>query len=140
MAQLRARRFPEFLHPDDRAFAQDEFRKSVERGERHDFVLHFPERGGRIRYVRVYTQARYDPDGSLHHIRCYLKDVTERVQAEEELRRRTEQLTAANEQLRESNRKLKEAQGHLVHTEKLASLGTLAAGMASRSIIHSRSR
>ena len=35
-----------------------------------------------------------------------------------------------HEQLRESNRKLKEAQVQLVHTEKLASLGTLAAGMA----------
>ncbi len=93
-------------------------------------MLRFPEPAGRIRYVRVYTQARYNPDGTLNHIRCYLKDVTERVQAEEELRRRTEQLTTANEQLRESNRKLKEAQGQLVHTEKLASLGTLAAGMA----------
>ena len=128
--QLRRRRFPEFLHPDDRALADDEFRKAVDRGERHDFVLRFPDRNGRIRYVRVYTQARYNADGSINHIRCYLKDVTERVQAEQELRRRTEQLTAANEQLRESNRKLKEAQGHLVHTEKLASLGTLAAGMA----------
>jgi two-component system, NtrC family, sensor kinase len=130
IAQLRGRRFPESLHPDDRALAEDEFRKAVERGERHDFVLRFPEPAGRIRYVRVYTQARYNPDGTLNHIRCYLKDVTERVQAEEELRRRTEQLTTANEQLRESNRKLKEAQGQLVHTEKLASLGTLAAGMA----------
>ena len=83
-----------------------------------------------MRYVRVYTQARYNPDGAINHIRCYLKDVTERVQAEEELRRRTEQLTAANEQLRQINQKLKEAQSQLVHSEKLAALGTLAAGMA----------
>jgi two-component system NtrC family sensor kinase len=128
--ELRQRSFTEFLHPDDRALAEDEFRKAAELGERHDFVLRLPDTAGKMRYVRVYTQARYNPDGTINHIRGYLKDVTERVQAEQELRRRTEQLTAANEQLRQTNQKLKETQSQLVHSEKLASLGTLAAGMA----------
>jgi PAS domain S-box-containing protein len=127
---LRKRSFTEFLHPDDRALAEDEFRKAIELGERHDFVLRLPDSAGRMRYVRVYSQARYNPDGTINHVRCYLKDATERVQAEQELRRRTEQLTAANEQLRQNAQKLREAQSQLVHTEKLASLGTLAAGMA----------
>jgi two-component system, NtrC family, sensor kinase len=128
--QLRQRSFTEFLHPDDRALAEDEFRKAVEVGERHDFVLRLPDPSGLTRYVRVYTQARYNPDGSINHIRAYLKNVTERIQAEQELRRRTEQLTAANEQLRTINQKLKDTQSQLVHSEKLAALGTLAAGMA----------
>jgi two-component system, NtrC family, sensor kinase len=130
LAELRQRSFPEYLHPDDRALAEDEFRKAVEVGERHDFILRFPSPSGLMRYVRVFSQARYNADGSINHLRCYLKDVTERVQAEQELRRRTDQLTTANEQLRQINQKLKEAQGQLVHSEKLASLGTLAAGMA----------
>ena len=128
--QLRQRSFTEFLHPDDRALAEDEFRKAIELGERHDFVLRLPDAAGLMRYVRVYSQARYNPDGAINHIRCYLKDVTERVQAEQELRRRTEQLTAANEQLRQEKKKREEAQSQLVHSEKLAALGTLAAGMA----------
>jgi PAS domain S-box-containing protein len=128
--QLRTRSFLEFLHADDRALAEDEFRKAIEVGERHDFVLRVPKQSGPMRYVRVYTQARYNPDGTLNHIRGYLKDVTERIQAEQELRRRTEQLTAANVQLRQINEKLKETQSQLVHSEKLAALGTLAAGMA----------
>jgi two-component system, NtrC family, sensor kinase len=128
--QLRQRSFTEFLHPDDRALAEDEFRQAVEVGERHDFVLRLPDQAGLTRYVRVYSQARYNPDGSINHIRGYLKDVTERIQAEQELRRRTEQLTAANEQLRTINQKLKDTQSQLVHSEKLAALGTLAAGMA----------
>jgi PAS domain S-box-containing protein len=128
--QLRQRSFLEALHPDDRALAEDEFRKAAEVGERHDFVLRLPKPSGQMRYVRVYTQARYNSDSTINHIRSYLKDVTERVQAEQELRRRTEQLTAANEQLRQINQKLKEAQSQLVHSEKLAALGTLAAGMA----------
>ncbi len=120
----------ESLHEDDRTLAEDEFRQAAERGERHDFVLRLRNRAGGWHYMRIYTQARYDPDGRVNHIRCNLKDVTDSVRAEQELRRRTEQLTAANEQLRQTNQKLQEAQSQLVHSEKLAALGILAAGMA----------
>jgi two-component system, NtrC family, sensor kinase len=118
------------LHDDDVALARDEFRQAAEVGERHDFVLRLKSGSGSWHFHRIYTQGRYDASGALNHIRCSFKDVTDRVHADEELRRRTDQLTTANEQLRQANRKLKEAQGQLVHSEKLAALGTLAAGMA----------
>src|SRR5262249_54938268 len=127
---LQQQSFLQYLHPDDRTLAEDEFRQAAERGERHDFVLRLENRSGVWHYMRIYTQARYDPDGRVNHIRCNLKDFTNHVRAEQELRRRTEQLTAANEQLRQINQKLQEAQSQLVHSEKLAALGTLAAGMA----------
>jgi len=130
LENLRSRTFPDFLHDDDRALAEDEFRQAVELGERHDFVLRIRSKSGEWHYMRVYTQARYERDGRANHIRCNLKDVTDRIRAEQELRRRTEQLTDANERLRQANQKLKEAQSQLIHSEKLASLGTLAAGMA----------
>jgi signal transduction histidine kinase len=128
--QLRQESFYGSLHKDDRALAEDEFRQAVEVGERHDFVLRLQGKTGQWHYMRIYTQARYEPSGRIHHIRCNLKDVTDSIRAEQELRRRTEQLTAANEQLRQANAKLKEAQAQLVHSEKLAAVGTLAAGMA----------
>jgi PAS domain S-box-containing protein len=128
--QLRQETLLNYLHDDDRALAEDEFRQAAELGERHDFVLRLQGKSGQWHYMRIYTQARYEPSGRVNHIRCNFKDVTDRVRAEQELRRRTEQLTAANEQLRQANRKLKEAQGQLVHSEKLAAVGTLAAGMA----------
>ena len=59
-----------------------------------------------------------------------MRDVTDHVRAEHELRRRTDKLLAANEELRRINRELEGAQARLVHTEKLAALGTMAAGMA----------
>ncbi len=128
---LRGQSFLERLHHDDRALAEDEFRQAAELGERHDFVLRVEGHSDEAwHYMRVHTQARYERDGRVNHFRCNLKDVTDRVRAEQELRRRTEQLTAANERLRQANQKLKEAQSQLVHSEKLASLGTLAAGMA----------
>jgi PAS domain S-box-containing protein len=127
---LEPRSLLEDLHPDDCVLAEDEFRQAAEVGERHGFVLRIRNKDGEWHYVRIYPQARYEPSGRVNHIRCNLKDVTDRVHAEQELRRRTEQLTTANEQLRQANRKLKETQGQLVHSEKLAALGTLAAGMA----------
>ena len=119
------------LHPDDRPLAEEEFRRASELGERHDLVLRFRGVGGSWRFVRLDAQARYDRnDGTLNHIRCHFVDVTDQIREEQELRRRTAQLTSANEQLRQANERLKEAQTQLVRSEKLAAVGTLAAGMA----------
>ncbi len=82
------------------------------------------------RYLRISCQARYEADGRAHHIRCNLRDVTDGVRAEHELRRRTDKLLAANEELRRINQELERAQAQLVRSEKLAALGTMAAGMA----------
>jgi PAS domain S-box-containing protein len=123
--QLRHRSFLEFLLPDDRALAEDEFRQALERGERHDFVLRFPNRSGQMRYVRVYTQGRYNPDGTINHLRCYLKDVTERIRSEQELRERTEQLIAANDQLRLRTEQLTADNMHLrLLNDRLRGFGT----------------
>ncbi len=130
LEQLRRQTIFESLHPDDRHLARDEFGQVVEQGERHDFVLRVVAGDESWRYVRVNAQARYDAQGQLVHIRGHLQDVTARIRAEQELRRRTEQLTTANEQLRQANQKIREAQAQLVHSEKLAALGTLASGMA----------
>ena len=43
---------------------------------------------------------------------------------------RTSQLEEKNQELEKANRDIKDAQAKLVHTEKLASIGTLAAGVA----------
>jgi PAS domain S-box-containing protein len=120
----------QYVHQDDRALAEEEFRQVCEHGERNDIVLRLRGSSGTWHYMRIYAQARYDASGTLDHLRCNLRDVTDRVRAEQELSRRTEKLIHANEQLRTINRMLKESQARLVQAEKLAALGTLAAGMA----------
>jgi len=128
--QLAHQTFTQYLHEDDRDLAQDEFRQACEHGERYDLVLRLKSFSRQWHYMRISAQARYEPDGRVNHIRCNLRDVTESVHAEHELRRRTAKLIASNEQLREINQRLEKTQAQLIQSEKLASLGTLTAGMA----------
>lgn len=120
----------EDLHQDDRALAEVEFHQVCEYGERNDLVFRLRGGSGAWHYMRIYAQARYDTTAKINHIRCNLKDFTDSVRAEQELSHRTEKLILANERLRAINRKLEETRSRLVQSEKLAALGTLAAGMA----------
>jgi C4-dicarboxylate-specific signal transduction histidine kinase len=130
LVDLREQSFLRDLHPDDRALADEELQQVCDYGERNDLVLRVKGRSTSWHYVRIYAQARYDSTGSLNHIRCNLKDITDRMRAEQELSRRTEKLIIANAQLRKINKELEATHARLVHSEKLAALGTLAAGMA----------
>jgi PAS domain S-box-containing protein len=129
-AQLASQSILQDVHPDDRALAEEEFRQACDHGERHDLVLRLKGPSQQWHYFRVSCQARYEPDGRVHHIRCNLRDVTDHVRAEHELRRRTDLLLEANVELRRANEELARAQAQLVRSEKLAALGTMAAGMA----------
>jgi signal transduction histidine kinase len=60
----------------------------------------------------------------------YASDVTDKVAADAMLRTEREQLAASLAHQRELNRKLEEAQNQLLQSEKMASLGQLAAGVA----------
>ncbi len=57
-------------------------------------------------------------------------EVAKRIEAELEMKRLNAGLSKANAQLQEANERLKSNQAQLVHSEKMASLGQLAAGIA----------
>ncbi len=65
----------------------------------------------------------FDKKGKIIHYAAIKKDITEKIKNQEEL-------YFKNKELEETNRKLKETQAQLVQQEKLASIGTLAAGIA----------
>ncbi len=58
------------------------------------------------------------------------RDISERKEAEQKVRNYVEELTRANSELQELNAKLAQAQNQLVQSEKMASIGMLAAGVA----------
>jgi PAS domain S-box-containing protein len=80
---------------------------------------------GRIFHVTVYPVPGNPP-----RVVVYANDVTDKVAAEIELRREREQLAKSLAHQRELNRKLEDAQNQLLQSEKMASLGQLAAGVA----------
>ena len=57
----------------------------------------------------------------------FFSDITERVQAAREAQGRMAALQHSNTALAETNEKLRQAQSQLVQSEKMASLGLLAA-------------
>ena len=79
---------------------------------------------------RIFHVTVYPVPGEPPRVVVYASDVTDKVAADAMLRNEREQLAAALAHQRELNRKLEEAQNQLLQSEKMASLGQLAAGVA----------
>jgi len=79
--------------------------------------------GGEKRFVNVIKSPIHDVRGRVIGIQGIFWDITERIRAEEDLRR-------AHEDLSKSHGELKAAQLQLIQAAKMESIGTLAAGVA----------
>ena len=92
---------------------------------------------GRVRWIRNTSVSRRDPEGRLVAYDGLISDITERKEAEQEIRRAYAELAKNDEALRKtleelnaSHRTLKATQLQLIQAEKFESIGTLAAGVA----------
>lgn len=83
-----------------------------------------------IRDGRTLHTTVFPVPGDPPRVVIYADDISAQVAAESALRSEREQLAASLAQQRELNHKLEEAQNQLLQSEKLASLGQLAAGVA----------
>ena len=99
-----------------------------------------PEEDGLHTYLSVKCPI-YGEDGEPYALCVVSTDITERKRAEAELThykehlealvaRRTEELTRANESLKSAHRQVEQAHTQLLQSEKMASIGQLAAGVA----------
>ncbi len=80
-------------------------------------------------WKRAYRETSYSVPG-LNSVVAIIQDITSQRLAEDRIRRLAEEAVAANRELVESMRVLKATQERLVASEKLASLATMAAGLA----------
>ncbi|NLZ06477.1 MAG: PAS domain-containing protein [Phycisphaerae bacterium] len=97
-------------------------RSVIEHGETIEVLSRRPV-DGQERVTRVLKTPVKDDYQQADGILCVFEDFTERIQNEERLR-------AANAEMEETNRRLRETQRYLVQSEKMASIGQLAAGIA----------
>jgi two-component system, NtrC family, sensor kinase len=90
---------------------------------------HVTPKGDKL-YVQVMKTPLSSPDGTPIGIQGIFWNVTERMRAEETLKRQNITLQELAESERQAHEALKAAQSRMVETEKLASLGQLVAGVA----------
>lgn len=83
----------------------------------------------RIPWRRIFRESSYAVVGQ-QSVVMIVQDITAQRLAEERIRRLADEAMAANKDLRESMRTLKATQDRLIAIEKLASLATMAAGLA----------
>ncbi len=115
--------FASNIHPDDIGFVKRSYAKSLkEMGTYHlEFRLLFAD--SRVKWVHEYCTTYFDATGKPLRSTGTTQDITERKQAEENLRNSNNELTTINHQLRDT-------QNLLLQSEKMASIGQLAAGVA----------
>lgn len=88
-----------------------------------DIVL----KNGERHVFRIHAYPVQDPGKNTVGFVEYIEDITEQKKLEDELKRYTERL---EEIAQEQTRRLKEAQVQIIHQEKIAALGQMAAGVA----------
>lgn len=112
------------VHPEDRTVLEDAFAAHLADGFPFDLEARMRRADGTWCWVQMKAKVTArDDDGEPMRMVGTLTDIGVRKQAEEQLVERTEELERALETLRD-------AQTQLIQSEKLASLGQLAAGLA----------
>ncbi len=109
---------------------REDDRRVLASGQVLDVVEEHVTPGGEKLYVQVMKIPVRGPDGAPIGIQGIFWDVTARKRAEQQLQERNRMLQTMAESERQAHEALKQAQGQLIQSEKLASLGQMVAGVA----------
>ena len=126
--ELRRMTFHDILHPQDVAGNREAARRMLS-GEAASCVVEsrYRRKDGRAVWVRKSLSTTSDDDGRIKWVVALVEDISERKQAEADLKR----LNATLEQrVREAVGAREAAQASLAQAEKLSALGQLAGGVA----------
>jgi PAS domain S-box-containing protein len=123
LTDLNGRSFLTSVPAEDAVALSLAFQEALDTGEAHNITFRLlPAKAGDLerpeRHIQMDVLTRYSSDGMALHFRCHLLDVTARVNAENALRRRTEELSQTNERLVRINQdleRLKESYRDLYH-------------------------
>lgn len=132
LADLQGQKFWETLWWVDSPEQQALLKQAVQRAAAGEFVrievtISTPD--GR-RYLDFSLKPVFDSHGQIELLIPEGRDITERKLAEEEARRALAEVNRINSELLVMNRQLEQAQNQVLQSEKMASIGVLAAGVA----------
>ncbi len=84
--EVNGKWFGDFLHPDWKPHFEKNFQEFKRRGYMHDIQFKIRHKDGHYLDISFEGYIGYNPDGSFKQTYCVLQDITERKQAEENLR------------------------------------------------------
>jgi PAS domain S-box-containing protein len=90
LAQVQA-----MIHPDDRHLQQEVLQAALQSSQRYDVEYRIVRPDGEVRFVPVWDEIEQDPASRRVRLFETIQDITERKQAEEDLRRHATHLACA---------------------------------------------
>jgi PAS domain S-box-containing protein len=121
------------ITPVDQREANQKFFREVERGDRQHYQLikQLVRKDGKLIWIQLYVFAIHDRAPAGPHLCAMIFDITEKVQAQEEVARRTNELIKVNEELnkeiverKRSEEQLRRSEAYLAQAQRLSRTGS----------------
>ena len=122
--------FPSIIHPDDAEPSEKIIARAIKTKEPYTIEYRLIHCNGNVRWVAEKGQAIFNAAGQVLSLNGAIFDMTERKAAEDALRLSEAIANNRAQQLEIALKELRETQAHLIHTEKMSSLGQMVAGVA----------
>ncbi|MCC3489872.1 MAG: PAS domain S-box protein [Microcoleus sp. PH2017_25_DOB_D_A] len=122
--------FSSIVHGDDVGQIDKIVDRAIKTRQPYAIEYRLIHSNGNVRWVAEKGQAIFNPDGQISSLNGAIFDVTERKAAEDALRLSEAIANNRAQQLEIALKELRETQAHLIHTEKMSSLGQMVAGVA----------
>ncbi|MEG4804431.1 PAS domain S-box protein [Microcoleus sp. ARI1-B5] len=122
--------FPSIVHPDDAQQIENIIALAIRTKQPYAIEYRLIHSNGNVRWVAEKGQAIFNAAGQVLSLNGAIFDMTERKAAEDALRLSEAIANNRAEQLEIALKELRETQAHLIHTEKMSSLGQMVAGVA----------
>jgi PAS domain S-box-containing protein len=110
--------FLSHIVPEDREEVDRKFQYAIENNEDWNFECRVLRKDGILRWILARGKGEYYVSGKPVRMIGIVQDITERRNAEEELRRRNEDLNAANEELTATQEELQGSNDDLIKSEE----------------------
>jgi len=120
----------ERIHPDDRYRVEADIRGVMENGTDYRSEYRIVRPDGSIRWLESKGRLKRDADGKALSMFGAVMDITVRKEIEAQVVAQYEHVAGINAQLLEANKQLEHAKNQVLQSEKMASIGLLAAGVA----------